>query len=50
MSLSESILIALFCMAVVFSVLCMLWAIIRVFSLIIINIEKRNEKSSTDAN
>ncbi|QHQ60526.1 hypothetical protein Ana3638_06880 [Anaerocolumna sedimenticola] len=49
MALYESILIALFCMSVVFAVLGMLWAIIRIFSLIIVSIEKRNEKSSTDA-
>ena len=50
MAFSESILIAVFCMAVVFAVLGMLWAIIRIFSLAIISIEKRNEKNQADAN
>ncbi len=50
MSLYDSILTALFCMAVVFAVLAILWAIIRLFSSIIRVIEKRNEKSSLGAN
>ena len=45
MTLSESILIAIFCMAVVFTVLGMLWAIIRLFSIIILAIEHRKEKT-----
>lgn len=47
MSFSESVLIALFCMAVVFVVLGILWGLIRIFSFIIGIIEKRNEKSSS---
>lgn len=46
MTLSESILVALFCMAVVFAVLGILWFIIRLFSMAIQAIEKRNEKDS----
>lgn len=46
MSIFQSIIIALFCMAVVFSVLIFLWAIIRLFSVLIKVIEKRNEKTS----
>ncbi len=45
MTLSESLLIALFCMAVVFSVLGILWAVIRLFSATIMTIEKKKEKS-----
>jgi len=41
MALGESILIALFCMLVVFTVLGILWAIIRCFSSIIMLIEHR---------
>jgi Na+-transporting methylmalonyl-CoA/oxaloacetate decarboxylase gamma subunit len=48
MSLSESILIALFCMAVVFAVLGVLWAIIRVFSTIIMSIEKKRGANSSE--
>ena len=47
MQLAQSILVAVFCMAVVFSVLGVLWAIIRIFSMIITMIEKnigRDEK------
>jgi Na+-transporting methylmalonyl-CoA/oxaloacetate decarboxylase gamma subunit len=50
MSLSDSLLTALFCMAVVFAVLGILWAIIRLFSSLIRAIEKTNEKSSTGGN
>lgn len=35
MSIPESILIALFCISVVFTVLGILWALIRLFSLVI---------------
>ncbi len=35
MAFSESVLVALFCMAVVFAVLGILWALIRLFSIII---------------
>ncbi len=45
MSFTESILIALFCMAVVFAVLGALWAIIRLFSAVIMAIEKRKDKN-----
>lgn len=41
MSVPESILYALFCMVVVFVVLIMLWAIIRVFSFLTTMIEKK---------
>ncbi len=41
MSLPESILIGLFVMAVVFSVLGILWAIVRLFSLVINKIESK---------
>lgn len=46
MSVSESILTALFVMAVVFAVLGILWGIIRLFSSII----RKVEASSTDSN
>ncbi len=46
MALGESILVALFCMAVVFAVLGILWAIIRCFSLIILSIEKKSNSGS----
>jgi Na+-transporting methylmalonyl-CoA/oxaloacetate decarboxylase gamma subunit len=45
MTFIESILIALFCIAVVFSVLGILWGIIRVFSTIINIIEQKQEKT-----
>jgi Na+-transporting methylmalonyl-CoA/oxaloacetate decarboxylase gamma subunit len=45
MSLSESILIAVFCMAVVFAVLGILWVLIRLFSAVIMGIEKKNDQS-----
>lgn len=41
MAVSQSVLVALFVMAVVFSVLCILWGIVKVFSLIIKGIEKK---------
>ncbi len=50
MPLSDSIPTALFCMAVVFSVLILLWAIIRIFSLLIILIEKMNLKKQAKTN
>ncbi|MDF2942570.1 MAG: hypothetical protein K0S01_1428 [Herbinix sp.] len=50
MSISESILTALFCMIVVFAVLGVLWAIIRLFSSIILIIEKTKEKRSSRTN
>jgi Na+-transporting methylmalonyl-CoA/oxaloacetate decarboxylase gamma subunit len=50
MALSESILIAIFCMAVVFSVLIMLWGIIRAFSAIINMLENKNDRNSTESN
>jgi Na+-transporting methylmalonyl-CoA/oxaloacetate decarboxylase gamma subunit len=46
MSLIESILVAVFTMAVVFVVLGMLWAIIRVFSSVIQAVERKGEKTS----
>jgi len=48
MSISENILIALFCMAVVFAVLGILWAIIRCFSAIIMAIEKKAGHGSSE--
>lgn len=47
MSFSDSVLVALFTMSVVFAVLAMLWAIIRVFSLIIQTLESRKAKISS---
>ncbi len=44
MPLSESILIAIICMAVVFAVLGILWAIVRIFSLLIKSIEQGQNK------
>jgi Na+-transporting methylmalonyl-CoA/oxaloacetate decarboxylase gamma subunit len=41
--LSKSILVAIFCMAVVFVVLGVLWAIVRIFSLLINSIEQRQD-------
>jgi Na+-transporting methylmalonyl-CoA/oxaloacetate decarboxylase gamma subunit len=40
----------LFCMAVVFAVLGILWGIIRVFSIIIMRLEKRSDKSANGTN
>lgn len=48
MSITQSILVAIFCMAVVFTVLGLLWAIIRIFSLFIIMIEKRRGKEGNN--
>lgn len=48
MSIPKSILIALFVMAVVFSVLIILWGIVRVFSLIIQAIESRASADKTE--
>lgn len=48
MSFFESVLVALFCMAVVFCVLGSLWAIVRLFSLVVQLLEKR--KHSADIN
>lgn len=50
MSLSESFLTAIFCIAVVFAVLGILWVLIRLFSAFIMSIEKKNTQSSSDAN
>lgn len=51
MPLIESILVALFMMAVVFAVLGVLWAIIRIFSLMINAIENRDkDKASSTEN
>ena len=43
MALSQSLLVALFCMTIVFVALVALWAIIRLFTLIIRKIEKPME-------
>ncbi len=48
MPVSESILVAVFCMAVVFAVLIMLWAIIRVFSYLIHSLEKGNKTKAVN--
>ncbi|GEM_PF-2424933 len=50
MTLTESFLIAVFCMAVVFSVLGMLWIFIRLFSASIMALERlKNKKASASA-
>ncbi len=41
MSITETILVALFVMAVVFTVLGSLWFLIKIFSFIINNLEKK---------
>ncbi len=46
MSIPESILIALFVMAVVFAVLGILWSIIKVFTIIIHRMEHRSVVNS----
>lgn len=43
MSVSESILVAIFCMGVVFVVFGMLWVFMRIFSLVIQTIEKSSK-------
>lgn len=50
MPLSDSILVAIFCVVVVFAVLGILWAIIRIFSSIIRVIENRNVDNSSEIN
>lgn len=47
LTLAESLLYALFCMVVVFVVLGVLWALIRVFSILIGFIEKLSNKSTS---
>ncbi|MFV0344096.1 MAG: OadG family protein [Anaerocolumna sp.] len=49
LSFSRSILTALFCMIVVFGVLILLWAILRLFSTFIAFVENHG-KNSTDKN
>ncbi len=49
MPVSESILVAVFCMAVVFAVLILLWAIIRVFSYLIRGLEKGRKTEAANA-
>ncbi len=49
MSFIESVLVALFCMAVVFVVLGMLWAILRLFSSAVRLLESRNHSADTDS-
>ncbi|HHV12205.1 MAG TPA: OadG family protein [Clostridiales bacterium] len=46
MSFFDSVLVAIFCMSVVFIVLGLLWAMIRLFSIAIAAIEKRTNKAS----
>jgi hypothetical protein len=48
-TLAESILIAIFCMAVVFAVLGILWALIRIFSWIIQKLEVRGKSRSVNS-
>lgn len=50
MPLSESLLVALFTMAVVFAVLILLWVIIRLFSSMIRVIERDKGKKSSEVN
>ncbi len=50
MPVSESILVAIFTMSVVFAVLVLLWAIIRVFSFFINKIEKGHAAKITNHN
>lgn len=50
MQISESILVAIFCMAVVFAVLTALWAIIRIFSSVICTVERKYGKKSINSN
>ncbi len=45
MSFIDSVLIALFCMSVVFAVLGLLWLTIRIFSVIITTFEKRMNRT-----
>jgi Na+-transporting methylmalonyl-CoA/oxaloacetate decarboxylase gamma subunit len=47
---TESMLIALFCMAVVFAVLAILWALIRLFSLVVRKLEGTNGEASETHN
>lgn len=42
MAISESVLVAMFCIAVVFAVLGILWALIRLFSILIGMLERDN--------
>lgn len=46
MQVTQSILVAIFCMAVVFAVLGVLWFIIRIFSMIITMIEQKTGKAA----
>lgn len=50
MSFAQSIFTALFCMSVVFAVLVVLWAILRVFSVIIGFMEKRKNHTVLNNN
>jgi Na+-transporting methylmalonyl-CoA/oxaloacetate decarboxylase gamma subunit len=45
-SFFDSVLVALFCMSVVFAVLGLLWVTIRIFSITIIAFEKRVNRHS----
>ncbi len=47
MNLTDSILVALFCMAVVFCILAVLWGLIRVFSFIIRSFESKSNSESS---
>ena len=48
MSFFESLSIAFFCMMVVFSVLVILWGLVRLFSVLIRLIERRNDQTPSD--
>lgn len=50
MSFAQSIFTALFCMLVVFAVLVVLWAIVRVFSVIIRFMENRKNPTVLNKN
>ena len=50
MSLFDSVLVAFFCMSVVFAVLGLLWVTIRIFSITIIAFEKKVNRRSDHQN
>ncbi len=50
MSFTDSVLVALFCMLVVFIVLGLLWVTIRIFSIAIITFETKVNRASKNQN
>lgn len=50
MTLNQSLLTAIFCMTVVFVVLIVIWALLRLFSALIIFIESKKKQSDTNSN